>query len=120
MHTIPQLAELQIEGDQDNSEGTILATTHILAIMAECQTKQGNRVDELDEIHIVTSSVLLKMRLSKSNLKTKVLANFFFKFLNGNQFQMLCSPGNKINDSQVIGELIDTNYKDKNRWVLKI
>ena len=33
---------------------------------------------------------------------------------------MLCSPGNKINDSQVIGELIDTNYKTKTGGFYKI
>ena len=32
---------------------------------------------------------------------------------------MLCSPGNKINDSQIIGELLGTEYKTKTGGFLK-
>ena len=46
-------------------------------------------------------------------------SNFSLNFSNGNKFQMLCSPGNKINDSQIIGELLGTEYKTKTGGFLK-
>ena len=121
VHTIPQLAELQIKENDEISEDTILATTHVLSDYGgNVRLNKATRVDELEEIHIVTSSVRIKDAIITSNFENESSpTNFSLNFFNGNQFQMLCSPGNKINDSQVIGELIDTNYKTKTGGFLK-
>ena len=121
VHNLPQSAELQIkEGDQI-SEGTILATNHILSDYGGSVRldREGN-LDELDEIHIVTSSVLIKDAIIKNNFENESNPNnLSLNFSDGSEFQMLCSPGNKINDSQIIGELIDQKYRTKTGGFIK-
>ena len=81
--------------------------------------REGN-LDELDEIHIVTSSVLIKDAIIKNNFENESHPNnLSLNFSDGSEFQMLCSPGNKINDSQIIGELIDQKYRTKTGGFIK-
>lgn len=113
VHTLPQLSELAVTQGDEIVEGTILATTHIVSDYGgTVRLSQKSSLDELNEIHIVTSSIFVKDAMVKNEYDHDGNSgNFFLNFSNGNKFLMLCSPGNKISNSQVIGELVDTKYK---------
>ena len=121
VHNLPQSAQLEIrEGDEINNE-TILATTYITSDyggIVRLDKRLG--FDELNEIQIVTSSVLIKDALVIDECENDEGNNtFFLNFSNGNKFLMLCSPGNKVNNGQVIGELVDTKYRTKTGGFIK-
>lgn len=115
VHNLPQSAQVEIkEGDEINNE-TILATTYITSDYGGI-VRLDKKLDfeELNEIAIVTSSVLIKHALVIDECENdETNNNFFLNFSNGNKFLMLCSPGNKVNNGQVIGELVDTKYRTK-------
>ena len=121
MHTLPQLSELEVARGDQVVEGTTLATTHIVSDYGgTVRLSQQSNLDELNEIHIVTSSIFVKDAIIKSEYSNdENTGNFFLNFSNGNQFLMLCSPGNKISNSQVIGELVDTKYRTKTGGFIK-
>ena len=121
VHTLPQLSELEVARGDQVVEGTTLATTHIVSDYGgTVRLSQQSNLDELNEIHIVTSSIFVKDAIIKSEYSNdENTGNFFLNFSNGNQFLMLCSPGNKISNSQVIGELVDTKYRTKTGGFIK-
>ena len=121
VHNLPQSAQLEIKEGDEISEDTILATTHIISDYGgTVRLNKKKQFDELNEIHIVTSSVFIKDAVIKNEYETdETTGNFFLDFSNGNKFIMLCSPGNKINSSQIIGELVDTKYKTKTGGLIK-
>jgi len=121
VHNLPQSAQLEVKEGDEISEDTILATTHIVSDYGgTVRLNKKNQFDELNEIHIVTSSVFIKDAVVKNeNENDGTTGNFFLNFSNGNKFLMLCSPGNKINSSQIIGELVDTDYRTKTGGFIK-
>jgi len=121
VHNLPQSAQLEIKEGDEISEDTILATTHIISDYGgTVRLNKKKQFDELNEIHIVTSSVFIKDAVIKNEYETdEATGNFFLDFSNGNKFIMLCSPGNKINSSQIIGELVDTEYKTKTGGLIR-
>jgi|AntRauMFilla1563_2_1112583.scaffolds.fasta_scaffold00019_26 DNA-directed RNA polymerase subunit beta' len=121
VHNLPQSAQLEIKEGDEISEDTILATTHIISDYGgTVRLNKKKQFDELNEIHIVTSSVFIKDAVIKNEYETdETTGNFFLDFSNGNKFIMLCSPGNKINSSQIIGELVDTEYKTKTGGLIR-
>jgi DNA-directed RNA polymerase subunit beta' len=121
VHNLPQSAQLEVKEGDEISEDTILATTHIVSDYGgTVRLNKKNQFDELNEIHIVTSSVFIKDAVVKNEYENDgTTGNFFLNFSNGNKFLMLCSPGNKINSSQIIGELVDTDYRTKTGGYIK-
>ena len=43
----------------------------------------------------------------------------YFRVEDSTKFTMLCSPGNKIVNSQIIAELIDCNYQTTTGGIIK-
>ena len=121
VHTLPQLSELEVAQGDQVIEGTTLATTHIISDYGgTVRLNQQSNLDEINEIHIVTSSIFIKDAIIKNEYDNdENTGNFFLNFSNGNQFLMLCSPGNKISNSQVIGELVDAKYRTKTGGFIK-
>ena len=121
VHNLPQSAEVEVEENDEVSEGSVLATTHITSDYGgTVRLKKETNPDEINEIHIVTSSVLIEDAIiKKESAKDGNSENFFLNFPNGNKFLMLCSPGNKINNSQIIGELVDQKYRTRTGGFIK-
>ena len=121
VHNLPQLAKVEVIKGDKISEGSVLATTHIVSDYGgTVRLNKKAEFDELSEINIVTSSVFIKDAIIENEyVKDNNTGNFFLNFSNGNKFLMLCSPGNKINNSQIIGELVDTKYKTKTGGFIK-
>ena len=121
VHTLPQLSELEVAQGDQVIEGTTLATTHIISDYGgTVRLNQQSNLDEINEIHIVTSSIFIKDAIIKNEYDNdENTGNFFLNFSNGNQFLMLCSPGNKISNPQVIGELVDAKYRTKTGGFIK-
>lgn len=121
VHNLPQSAQIKIrENDEINNE-TILATTYITSdYSGTVRLDKKLSFDELNEIQIVTSSVLIKDALVMDEYKDDRTKNsFYLNFSNGNKFLMICSPGNKVSNGQIIGELIDTKYQTKTGGFVK-
>lgn len=115
VHNLPQLAKLEVQQGDAIYEDTVLANNHIISDYGgTVRLNKKSQFDELNEIHIVTSSVFVKDAIIKNEYENDdAIGSFFLNFSNGNKFLMLCSPGNKINNSQIIGELVDTKYRTK-------
>lgn len=65
-----------------------------------------------DEIQIITASLLLDNALLKISTDSLSPENpYILEFDSTNRFIMQCSPGNKITNGQVIGELLDSSYQ---------
>ncbi len=113
VYSLPQSSKLEIELGDKVTEETILATTNITSDYGgtvRLSKKSGS--DDLNEINIITSCISIKDAIVKNeHTNSEKDGNFFLDFANGNSFFLQCSPGNKINNSQIIGELIDTQYK---------
>ena len=121
VHNLPQSAQLEIKEGDEISENTILATTHITSDYGGIvRFDKKLKFNELNEIQIVTSSVFIKDALVKNEYENdETNSSFFLNFSNGNTFLMLCSPGNKVNNGQIIGELVDTKYQTKTGGFIK-
>ena len=115
VYNLPQLSKLEVEEGDEIIQNSILATTNLTSDYGGIvRLNKESNSDELNEINIITSCVSIKDAIVKNehnnNEKDGV---FFLNFSNGSSFFLLCSPGNKINNSQIIGELIDDQYKTK-------
>jgi DNA-directed RNA polymerase subunit beta' len=121
VHNLPQVAKLEVVEGDEVYEDTVLANTHIISDYGgTVRLNKKSQFDELNEIHIVTSSVFVRDAIIKSEYENDgAIGSFFLNFSNGNKFLMLCSPGNKINNSQIIGELVDTKYRTKTGGFIK-
>ena len=121
VHNLPQSAQLEIKEGDEISENTVLATTHIASDYGgTVRFDKKLNFNELSEIQIVTSSVFIKDAFVKNEYgNDETSNNFFLNFSNGNTFLMLCSPGNKVNNGQIIGELVDTKYQTKTGGFIK-
>ena len=122
VHNIPQFSELEIKEGDAVEEGTILAKSHVLSDYGgNVRLSNKNRLDKLEEIHVVTSCISIKDAIITNDSESdNAPSDFSLNFSNGSKFQMLCSPGNKINDSQIIGELLGTEYKTKTGGFLRL
>lgn len=121
VHNLPQLAKLEVKQGDAIYEDTVLANNHIISDYGgTVRLNKKSQLDELNEIHIVTSYVFVKDAIIKNEYENDdAIGSFFLNFSNGNKFLMLCSPGNKINNSQIIGELVDTKYRTKTGGFIK-
>ena len=115
VYNLPQSATMEVEEGEEVEEGTTLATSNIISDYGGIvRINEESNFDKPNEINIVTSSISVEdavIRNESENEDTD--RNFFLNFLNGDKFLMLCSPGNKINNSQIIGELVDESYKTR-------
>ncbi len=124
VYNLPSYAEIKIQEKEFVTKDAVLATSKVISdyggVVRLNNTTQGNNSTELQ---IVTSSVSLEN------------ANIVLNEQHGNnsdpsyllemsgieniKFNMLCSPGNKIVNSQIIAELIDSKYQTVTGGIVK-
>lgn len=122
VYNLPSNAEIKVEEKQKVNKNQILATTKIISDYGGLvRFNQGNLNSTVNELQIVTSSVLLnngtiaKYEDNSSNSEP----SYVLEMDDGMKFNLLSSPGDKIVDSQIIAELIDFNYKTTTGGIIK-
>jgi DNA-directed RNA polymerase subunit beta' len=117
VYTIPQNANLLVSQNDFVVKNEVLATV-------ETTSDHGGivrlRADSPNDMEIITASVCIENAIvtteSEENLGE---GPYILQFQDGKKFLLHCSPGNKISDSQTIGELIDTSYYTKTGGFIK-
>lgn len=122
VYNLPSYAEIKVEEKQNVKKGEILATSKVISDYGGLvRLNNLNQSNNLTELQIVTSSV----SLDNANIKTSEINNtnsdpsYILEMDDGIKFNMLCSPGNKIVNSQIIAELIDSKYQTSTGGILK-
>ena len=111
VYTVPSFSDIVLkEGDQVK-QNDVLAITQVTSDYGGIVRLQTFEDLETDDIEIVTASVLLDNAVIKSNSDTlNSDLPYCLEIGEKDTFLMQCSPGNKISHSQIIAELIDSEY----------
>jgi DNA-directed RNA polymerase subunit beta' len=108
VYNIPPNSNLIVTQNQFVQKGDVLATTEIISDYGGTVRLNANSADEIQIITASTSVVDAFINLSKNNNTNEI--PYVLEFENGKKFLMHCSPGNKVTNSQILAELIDTSY----------
>jgi DNA-directed RNA polymerase subunit beta' len=108
VYNIPMTAEISVVPGQQVKINDVLATTEIISDYGGTVRLPKNT---FDEIQIITASTSIEQSYVCSNKEnSNPDSPYFLQLDNGKQFLLHCSPGNKITNSQILGELVDNSY----------
>lgn len=126
VYNLPSYAEIQVQEKKYVKANEILATSKVIS---DCgglvRLNPPNNYGHVTELQIVTSSVCIDNAkiITKENDTNPHSNNSdnpcILEFEDGAKFTMLCSPGNKIVNSQFLAELIDSNYQTTTGGIIK-
>ena len=120
VYNLPTAASIKIEQGDKIKKGTILATNQVVSDYGGYVRLDSKPDSEIEELKIITSSILIENAFIQTS---EVLVNSEFpynlEFDEGEVFNILCSPGNKIVNSQIIAELIEESYKTSTGGLLR-
>lgn len=122
VYNLPSYAEIEVKEKEYIKKNDVLATIKVVSDYGGIvRLSQSNNPSNIDDLQIVTSAVLIEnASLIYNNSSTKKSDHPCSLILNdGTQFNMLCSPGNKIVNSQIIAELVDSNYHTNTGGIIK-
>lgn len=108
VYNIPMTADIIVTPGQHVNVNDILATTEIISDYGGTVRLPKNASDE---IQIITASTSIEQSYVFSNKENPSPDSpYFLQLDNEKQFLLHCSPGNKITNSQILGELVDDSY----------
>nr|BDA98855.1 RNA polymerase beta'' subunit [Chroomonas debatzensis] len=111
VYTLPPASEIVVKENDSINKDDILAFTQITSDYGGIVRLQNTEDLLDDEVQIVTASVSLDNGLIKrAGDNSNIEFPYYLELDNGKQFMMQCSPGNKLSDSQIIAELMDSVY----------
>jgi DNA-directed RNA polymerase subunit beta' len=120
VYNLPTAASIKIKQGEKIKKGTILATNQVISDYGGYVRLDSKPDSQIEELKIITSSILIENAFIQTS---EVLVNSEFpynlEFNEGEVFNILCSPGNKIVNSQIIAELVEENYKTSTGGLLK-
>lgn len=108
VYTIPQNANLLIKQGDFVNKNDILASVETIS-------DHGGIVrllsDSTNDMEIITASTCVENAIiTKESDGNLTEGSYILEFQDKKKFLLHCSPGNKISNSQTIGELIDNSY----------
>lgn len=123
VYTLPPSSEIVVKENDTVHKKDVLALTQITSDYGGVVRLQNPDTFSDDEVQIVTASVTLDKGVIKriddtSNLSTLDLP-YYLELTDGKQFVLHCSPGNKLSDSQIIGELRESYYSTSMGGLIK-
>nr|BDA97887.1 RNA polymerase beta'' subunit [Chroomonas collegionis] len=120
VYIVPSSSKLAIIPEQKVKEHDVLAFTQVVSDYGGIVRLNNSNAIAGEEIQIVTASVSLTNGFVKP-LKENVSADssYGLELPNGKTFALHCSPGNKMSNAQIVGELIDTSYMTSTGGVIK-
>jgi DNA-directed RNA polymerase subunit beta' len=120
VYNLPTAANIKIKQGDEIKKGTILATNQVISDYGGYVRLDSKTDSQIKELKIITSSILIENAFIRTS---EILVNSEFpynlEFNGGEIFNIICSPGNKIVNSQIIAELIEENYKTSTGGLLK-
>nr|YP_001293551.1 RNA polymerase beta'' subunit [Rhodomonas salina]A6MVX2.1 RecName: Full=DNA-directed RNA polymerase subunit beta''; AltName: Full=PEP; AltName: Full=Plastid-encoded RNA polymerase subunit beta''; Short=RNA polymerase subunit beta'' [Rhodomonas salina]ABO70813.1 RNA polymerase beta' chain [Rhodomonas salina] len=122
VYNLPSYADIKIKEKQFVEEDEVLATSKVISDYGGLvRLNQSNQTSNITELQIVTSSVSLDNAtiVTDDQKSTNSDPSYTLEMECGIKFHMLCSPGNKIVNSQIIAELIDTKYQTSTGGIVK-
>jgi DNA-directed RNA polymerase subunit beta' len=120
VYTVPSLSEIIVKELDWVKKNAVLAITQVTSDYGGIVRLHNFDNLESDDIEIVTASVTLENAIIKPN--TNIVNSdlpYCLEINDKDTFLMQCSPGNKISDSQIIAELIDTDYTTATGGIIK-
>lgn len=108
VYTIPSNASLKVKEGDVTEKDAILATVETIS-------DHGGMVrlstDSPNEMEIITASTYIENATVKTESDGNISeTEYILEFSDEKRFLLHCSPGNKISNTQTIGELIDNSY----------
>jgi DNA-directed RNA polymerase subunit beta' len=120
VYTVPSIADIVLQESAFVKKNDVLAITQVTSDYGGVVRLHNFETSESDEIEIVTASVTVENAIIRAN--TTVIDSdlpYCLELDNKNTFLMQCSPGNKISNSQIIAELIDSDYTTLTGGIIK-
>nr|BDA98264.1 RNA polymerase beta' subunit [Rhodomonas sp. NIES-1006] len=122
VYNLPAYAEIQVKEKQQLRQNEVIATSKVISDYGGIvRLNQANQNTNNTELQIVTSSVSLdngKIIVSDNN-NTGSDPGYTLLMDNGIKFNILCSPGNKVVNSQIIAELLESEYTTNTGGIIK-
>ena len=120
VYNLPVTANIKVQEGDKIKKGTILATNQVISDYGGCVRLDPETDLHIEELKIVTSAI----RITNGILKTATNPSnsefpYNLEFHKGATFNVLCSPGNKIVHSQIIGELVEQEYQTSTGGIIK-
>ena len=120
VYTVPLTSDIVLKEKDFVKKGDVLAISEVTSGYGGI-VRLGNFENlSSNEIEVVTSSLTLNNAVIKS---TNDVINsdlpYFLEVNNESKFLLQCYPGNKISNSQIIAELIDSKYKTVTGGIIK-
>jgi len=117
VYNIPTNAEVSVVQGEYVGANDILATTEIISDYGGT-VRLSNSAN--DEIQIITASTSIDhSHVTINTANTSPESPYFLQLDDGKQFLLHCSPGNKLTNSQILGELIDDSYNTETGGFVK-
>jgi DNA-directed RNA polymerase subunit beta' len=111
VYTVPSSSNIVLEEGNFVKKHDILAITEVHSDYGGVVRLSNESHLSMDEIQIVTSSVILNnatIKPTSSDINSDL--PYCLSLNNQDTFLLQCSPGNKLSHSQIIAELLDSKY----------
>nr|BDA97449.1 RNA polymerase beta'' subunit [Cryptomonas sp. NIES-345]BDA98410.1 RNA polymerase beta'' subunit [Cryptomonas sp. NIES-1327] len=108
VYTIPSTATLIVKEHTPIIKGSVIAISETISDHEGTVKLVPNSPNELE---IITASTAIENGIITTKTEKNVTeGSYILEFNEEKKFLLHCSPGNKISDSQIVGELIDNSY----------
>ena len=120
VYTVPSSSTVVLEEGDFVKKNDVLAITEVRSDYGGVVRLPTESEISMDEIQIVTSSVLLNNAIIEPT-GTDINSDlpYCLSLNNEDVFLLQCSPGNKLSHSQIIAELIDSNYTTQTGGIIR-
>jgi len=120
VYTLPSSSRIVLEEGDFVKKNDVLAITEVRSDYGGVVRLPTESEISMDEIQIVTSSVLLNNATIKpTGPDINSDLPYCLSLNNEDVFLLQCSPGNKLSHSQIIAELIDSSYTTQTGGVIR-
>ncbi len=121
VYTIPSSADILLAEGEEVKKDEELAVTQVISDYGGIvRLSKSDQFTNNTDIHIITASIFLNNAVVKpleENVNSE--SRYFLEFDNKEQFLLQCSPGNKISNFQILGELIEDKYSTRSGGIVK-
>ena len=120
VYTVPSSSTVVLQEGDFVKKNDVLAITEVHSDYGGVVRLPMESERSMDEIQIVTSSVLLNNATIKpTGPEINSDLPYCLSLNNEDVFLLQCSPGNKLSNSQIIAELMDSNYTTQTGGIIR-
>ncbi len=123
VYNLPPGAEPSVVNSDAVKAGSVLAETRLSTVhggMVRLPSATGGTPARRErEIEIITASVVLDTATVRAESTTQGRDHYLIETTAGQVFSLLATPGTKVQNSQVVAELIDDKYRTSTGGLIK-